>query len=146
MHTYIMIRRLLTCIHAFPSPRLHPQLSLCNCLCVNYDGSSPPDIMMTVVRSCTSRPGVLGSSPRHPPALRTSSPIGPTPFPHSGVSRSSSAPTGPNSRPCVALCRHALRGAAPAPPASTPQGNSTGLHSPSGYEFTGGASRQRQGP
>ena len=39
--------------------------------------------------------------PRRPPALRTSSPICPAPFPHSGVSRSSSAPTGANSRPCV---------------------------------------------
>jgi len=45
-----------------------------------------------------------------------------------------------------ALRRHALRGTAPASPASEAQGHSRGLHPARGDERARGASRQHQGP
>ena len=67
------------------------------------------------------------------------------PFQRNAVSRNKLARTGPNSRPCVsAMPARASRSSASVPPPET-QGNKSGLHSPSGDEWTGRASRQRQG-
>jgi len=52
---------------------------------------------------------------------------------------------GPLQGPASALCRHAARGAAPASPPPKIQGHGPGLHSSSGDECAGGASRLQQG-